>query len=55
MCFSISNQIVHPTINYEFDAECDLIITDGPQMEVNVTISNSFEIKRLPGAQALSI
>jgi 3-oxoacyl-[acyl-carrier-protein] synthase II len=42
---SIANQVVHPTINYEFpDVECDLdyVPNQARTMTVNITISNSF-------------
>jgi len=42
---SIANQIVHPTINYEFpDPECDLdyVPNKARNMVINATISNSF-------------
>ena len=42
---SISNQIVHPTINYEYpDPECDLdyVPNHARKMVINATISNSF-------------
>ena len=42
---SLTNQIVHPTINYEYpDPECDLdyVPNHSRQMKINATISNSF-------------